>query len=302
MRKMHLRCICVLILLTANLLFLQAQTFDGVKVRVNRSNKYHCFTGKNVDLVFDDKLKHFIVKYSEKPIVVSYDSVQKIVFEADQHMGEGNLGFLLGGVVGAAIFDGSMANNYWCNVEYRNHDIEYCTLEIEKKSSEKIINKMKSIFSDKVIMVDFPEKAVEIDKETLKDLQSKHSMKVDEQNHPMPQLKTDQALVVVVCPLFGSYTPGEVFQLKMHANDEVVWVNNVGTYGYFYLNPGEYLLVSQSGNASGIRLKLEAGKDYYFFQNLIKHRKIGTILSRNTKELVMHELSSAYYSNWKRKK
>ncbi|HSO75169.1 MAG TPA: hypothetical protein VLU47_10050, partial [Blastocatellia bacterium] len=63
-----------------------------------------------------------------------------------------------------------------------------------------------------------------------------------------------------------------------------------------------YVLVSQIENASGFRIKLEAGKDYYFLQNTFMGMwKARTSLSRQTKELVKYELNGAYYSDWKRK-
>lgn len=66
--------------------------------------------------------------------------------------------------------------------------------------------------------------------------------------------------------------------------------------------PGDYPLVSQVENASGFRIKLEAGKDYYFLQDTFMGMwKARTALSRHTKELVMYELSGAHYSDWKRK-
>jgi hypothetical protein len=78
----------------------------------------------------------------------------------------------------------------------------------------------------------------------------------------------------------------------------VVAVNHLGTYTFFYLDPGEYLLVSQTRDASGFKIKVEAGKDYYFLQNLLWAHMT---FSRHSKELVLHEMSGAYYSNWKRK-
>jgi hypothetical protein len=61
-------------------------------------------------------------------------------------------------------------------------------------------------------------------------------------------------------------------------------------------------LVSQTENASGFRMKLEAGKDYYFLQDTFMGAwKARTTLSRHSKELVMYELSGTHYSDWKRK-
>ena len=107
---------------------------------------------------------------------------------------------------------------------------------------------------------------------------------------------------MVVCPPLAARFEGMGYQNKLHANDQVVAINRMGTYSFAYLDPGEYLLAAQTENASGFRMKLEAGKDYYFLQNVFMGAwKNRTTLSRHTKELVMYELQGAYFSDWKRK-
>jgi hypothetical protein len=77
----------------------------------------------------------------------------------------------------------------------------------------------------------------------------------------------------------------------------------MGTYSFAYLDPGEYLMATQSENASGMTVTLEAGKAYYFLQNTFMGWWKGqTRLSQHSRELVMYELSGAYFSNWSRKK
>ena len=60
-------------------------------------------------------------------------------------------------------------------------------LIIPTESSAAVVDKLRTLFGDKAIVADVPEKAVEIEKDTLKDLQSKHDVKVDKTNHPMPE-------------------------------------------------------------------------------------------------------------------
>lgn len=68
-----------------------------------------------------------------------------------------------------------------------------------------------------------------------------------------------------------------------------------------YLDPGDYLLVSQAENASGVRMRLEAGAEYYFLQDTFMGAWKGrTQLTRHSKELVMYELNGADYSAWSR--
>ena len=157
-------------------------------------------------------------------------------------------------------------------------------------------------FEDKVNVARFEEKEAKIEKNKLKDLQSKHDLKVDKTQRPIPQVQPDKALVVFACPPLAARHAGKGNQYKIHANDQVIAVNKMGTYYFTYLEPGEYRLVSQTENASGFTMVLEAGKDYYFLQNTFMGAwKARTSLSRQTRELGMHEISGACWANWTRK-
>ena len=303
MKKHQVLFACALVLALSGLVWPQQAVFDKVKVRFNKNEKDRRLVDKDADLIIDDGARKLIVKNDQKPLDVDFGDVQKVVFDASTHMRGGALGQLVGGLAGAAIA-AKHVNDYWCYIEYKKPDgsVQPYMLEIDKESSPKVIEKMQTIFGDKVTVAEFAEKEEKIEKDTLKDLQSKHEMKVDEKNRPMPEIKLDKALVVVVCPPLAARYEGKGNQFKIHANDQVVAVNKMGTYSFFYLDPGEYLLASQTENASGFRVKLEAGKDYYFLQDTFMGMwKARTALTRHTKELVMYELSGAHYSDWKRK-
>lgn len=140
----------------------------------------------------------------------------------------------------------------------------------------------------------------EIKKKQLKDVESKHSLEIDRENRPMPELKPDKALVVIVCPPMAARYTGHGEQVKFHANNQVVAVHKMGAYSFVYLDPGDYRLASQSRrNAFAMSIRLEAGKEYYFQQDVSYGGD--TSLARHSKELAMYELSGTYYANWKRK-
>lgn len=281
----------------------QQTVFKEVWVRYNRSEEARRMVEKGADLVLDDASRRLIVKSRQKPLDINYDDVQKMIFEVTTHVGggAGAFGSLFGAVGGAvdAARAAKRAVHYWCYFEYKKPDggTEPYLLKIHKGSSQQVVEKLKSIFGERVAIAEFPKEAEEIDKELLKERESKHSLKLDKKKHPTPEIKADKALVVVVCPSANSNK-----QVKIHANDQVVAVNRAGGYSFFYLDPGEYLLVSQGrANASGMRINLAAGKDYYFLQNSLMGWTLKTKLSRHTKELVMYELNGSHYSDWKRK-
>ena len=102
-------------------------------------------------------------------------------------------------------------------------------------------------------------------------------------------------------PLTASFTeyPSKV---KLHANGKVIAVNEMGTYSIAYLDPGKYSLISQSDNSNGFEMDLEAGKTYYFIQEIVIGTfRLLTMLSRNSPEVVMYLVDGTYLSDWRRK-
>jgi|SRR5580658_6675202 hypothetical protein len=88
-------------------------------------------------------------------------------------------------------------------------------------------------------------------------------------------------------------------------NGKVIAVNEMGTYSIAYVDPGKYSLISQSDDANGFEMDLEAGKTYYFIQETVigaafVTMRIHTLLSRNSPEVVMYLVDGAYLSDWKR--
>jgi len=93
---------------------------------------------------------------------------------------------------------------------------------------------------------------------------------------------------------------GKGNQFKLHANDQVVAVNRMGTYILAYLDPGKYRLVSQAEDANGFEMELEAGHEYFFLQNPFQGVfKWETTLSRNSQKVVTYLAEGAYLSDWK---
>lgn len=279
-----------------------SSTFDKVKVRRNKSESDRRLVDKNADLTFDDAEQAMVIAYEGQRLRVKYSDVIKVLFDTSSHMRGGAAGTLIGGVVGAAI-SAKGVTDYWFYFEYKDADgkPKPFLMEVYKEEAEQFIQKATAVFGDRVAVVNYPAGS-DIDKNTLKALQAKHEMKPNKSDHVAPELKPDKALVVVVCPPLAARYSGGGNQFKLHANDEVVAVNKMGTYSIAYLTPGKYRLVSQSENAHGMELELEAGKDYYFLQNVWMGTWKGkTTLSQHSKELVTFEMNGAWQSDWKAK-
>ncbi len=289
----------------------QPSTEFKIWVRFSKSGENRGMDSQNALLFINEQAAKLEVRHKTHPLSVKIADIQKVIFEVSHHM-RGGLGLALLGATAPATWEAYTGGVYdfWCLVMYNNSDgqvVPYL-MELRKGEAGRILNRMRSLLGDRVELAEFPEKEADIEKDSLKDIGSKQDMDVDEVNHPIPEIRPDKALLVVVSPPFptGGRREPNIFQQKLHANDQVVAINKMGTYSFCYLDPGEYRLVSQATNATGFSMKLEAGKDYYFFQNTYLNISflvtVKTSLSRQTKELALYEVNGANLSVWKKKK
>ena len=284
-----------------------------VRIRYNEAPN-RSMVNKDAELLIDQQTGKLEVRHKERPLSVAFKDVEKVVFEVSHHMRGGSLlsnfseSMLLGTTESLRLVAGGVEDD-WCLVMSKDPTgvvVPYL-MEIRKEDVPKVVTTVNALLGDRVVLTQFQEKEAKVEKDTLKDVKTKHSMDRDEVNRPIPEIKPDKALVVVVCPSFptGGRSEPKLMQQKLHANDKVVAINKMGTYSFCYLDPGEYRLISQAANASGFTMHLEAGKDYYFFQNSYVTTgliiKVATSLSRQSKELAMYELNGSYYSVWKEK-
>jgi hypothetical protein len=306
----------------------QSTAFKNVMIRFSKSGQNRKLIEASGTLIFDDASRKLVVKSSEKPLEIRYDDVAQVVFDRTRHVrgvsaakeiGFGTLTDVIAqaGPVGAAIGGAAdtradlkkfgAVTDYWMLIDMKmpGGTIRQELIQVGRADSDRIIAKAEQLFGKDVHIADFPEIGHDIDKKDLKDAGAKHSVSVDKVNHPEPQIRTDKALVVVAFPNIAVTGSGR-WQFKLHANDSVIAVNQTGTYSFAYLDPGEYLIASQAGylggNANGFKMKLDAGSDYYFLENVVAGG-VGyrTVLSRNPKDIVMFEVQGSYYAEWKRK-
>jgi hypothetical protein len=304
--------ISILFLLFATLcLAKETVKFEDVKIHRHKSSTDRMLVDKVGVLKFDDSARKLTFSDSSGDrFEAGYDDISKIVFEVTVHMHGGTAGRIIsdlgapGAVVGLLAY-GMHVQDHWFYLEYKSGDQkEQVLLEVPQDSSPQVIAKAQGLFGSRVAIPEFKEKGEpiqedeDLDAKHILDLRSRHTVIVDKQSHPLPKTKSDKATVVVVCPRYA----GHQVQFKLHANDHVIAVNRSGTYSFAYLDPGHYKLISQSENANGFEMNLDAGESYYFLQNTFEGAlKAHTTLSRNSPEIVMYEVNGSYYSDWKRK-
>ena len=304
----RLSILVVLMLLSTWSLASGTERFNHVQIHSHKSAQDRVLVNRVGTLTFDDTSRKFIFEKeledrfdTPERVEVSYDAVTRVVFEETAHKSGGTLEWTpFVGLMAASVIAGRRVHDYWFYVEYKNGDEgAQELLRVPKDSYERVIEKAAALFGSRASVTKFPEVGQSVKPENLPDYKSKHSLRVDKVNRPLPEAKPDKATIVIVCPPVKARDAGRWNQYKLHANDRVVAVNKEGTYSFAYIEPGKYRLVSQADDANGFEMELEAGKTYYFLQNTFQGGD--TVLSRNSPELVNYLMSGTYFADWSRK-
>jgi hypothetical protein len=265
-----------------------ATEYKDVGMRCAASAKDPKLTSFTAELVLDDAGRAFTVRM-EKPehrtVTIPYGDILKVVVDSAS---------LARPEPGAT----ESQKQYWLYFERKPGAYpERFVLEIGNDGAD-LLTRTRPLFGDRLQELDFP-MAVELtDRSSLTDLNYNYSVRVRRPNPPLPAISKDRALVVVVCPALEGARKQPI---NLDANGRVVAVNEPGTYSFVYLDPGEYAVVSQAENARWLRVKLEAGKAYYFFQDILEPGE-RTGLSMHSKETALFEIGGALYSDWRRER
>lgn len=299
----------------------QQATLTRIKVRF-KDDKKGIQVDQDAALSLDDSARRLVVSAKDRPKEMKYEDVQKIIIEPDSHAGNLSLGaavvglaaggLLFGGKIATAI-DNPLKAAHVVYLEYKcsEGNASPFVLVLGKDEAAEGLKRIKAAFGGLVQLPAFEESPEHLDKKRFKSTGGLQ-LRGNAQEHPLPNVRADKALVVVASPLGGTFRPVETkkwtpFYAKIVVNDQVVAANAPGTYAYFYLEPGEYLLVTQAMvekklvDTTGLRIKLEAGKDYYLMQTIYIGGGMKSFLMRHSKEVVMQEVNDLLWSEWKTK-
>jgi hypothetical protein len=264
-----------------------ATTFKDVRIRCAASPKDPKLTEYAGELALDDAGRAFTVRM-QKPerriVTVPYADIIKVIADADASPP----------VPGS----NEIERRYWLYFERKpGANPERFVVEMGQDGAD-FLTKTRPLFGDRLQEMDFPLGLELLDFSSITDLNLNYSVRIRRPNPPFPPIPKGRALIVVVCP---GVEDAKKQPINLDANGRVVAVNEAGTYSFVNLDPGEYTLVSQAGNARSMRVKLEPDKAYYFFQDLIEEgQKTG--LSMHSKEVALFEIAGASYSDWRREK
>ena len=259
--------------------------FEGVRARYQKSDGKRHMEEKKAKLALDDE-KSVLTLDAPSALSIPYASVTKIVHEITRRS------------VGGAMGSTRVVKDYWCLLDVKSADgsSRSYLLGIDEKLAPPAIEKMKAVFGARFVTPTFPEKPDEI-KEGLPKATNKCGLSVDQKNSPAPEIIPGKALVVVVFPDYDGRMLSAEFKIRV--SDKILGVNKEGTYTFFHLDPGQVLLASEgTSNTYGMTITLEAGKDYYFMQNMFESRQVYNqqylgAMTRQSRELVMYEIERA---------
>ena len=92
----------------------------------------------------------------------------------------------------------------------------------------------------------------------------KYKADTDKKQHPTPDAPADKALIYVLRPTLI----GNKIQSKIAVDGDWKGVNRGKNYFFFTVEPGERYFCSESENQDFLILNVEAGKTYYFLQEV----------------------------------
>ncbi len=290
----------------------QVQSFPDVRVRFVKPTSREMLE-KDADLTIDMGARRIRVKSSDRPLDIGFEEVQKAVVELDTLGRKAGFAASIAGLIaGGLLFGNSVTTaidkpfdgDHFLHLRHGKAgygSTEY-GLVIGRKSVPQALPALRTALGERLEIPVFTEKVEAMDKDKLPPVKDTyHSLNTD-RVHPLPEVRPDKALVVVVTPatIMRRFGPEKAYGIApLYANGTLVGVSGPGCYTFFHLDPGETLLVTQVHDAVGLRLNLQAGEAYYLTQALYaKGIRLQSFLTRHSPELVMYEVAGSLWSEW----
>jgi hypothetical protein len=265
-----------------------ASDFKDVAIRCAASAKDPKLTSYRAEAILDDAGSALTVRMDSpdhKNVTIPTGDILKVVVDV---------------AIAAQIAPGGAEpqKRYWFYFERKPGAYpERFSLELGQQGGD-LLAKARPLFGGRLQELDFPLAQELGSLASLTDLNVNYFVRVLRTGPPIPAVPKDRVLVVVVCPAVEGARKQPI---NLDANGRVVAVNEPGTYSFVNLDPGEYMIASQAENARWFQVKLEAGKVYYFFQDVLEGGD-RTSVSMHSKEMALFEMAAASYSDWRRVK
>lgn len=287
-----------------------AQTrFKDVEVRFVPPGK-QIHENQDAELVIDDKARRISVRSKMKSLDAGFDDIERAIVEVNTHGKKAGFGASLAGwMVGGLLFGDLIATSIdkpFDQDHFLLFEMKGSTpflVSIDNKSVPAALKALQAALGTKVYVPQFTEKVEKIPDEKFNPPKVKVTAVPTAKTRPVPNILPDKATIVMTAPVaifFAGKPEKKGPGILVYANNQLVTVIWAGNYTFFHLDPGEYLLAGDTPAPTGLRIKVEAGKDYYFtLTPWHKGIRMRSFITRNSKELITYEMSGALWIDWK---
>lgn len=285
--------------------------FTDIEVRYKKADAYE-LENKDAELMLDDKARRLRVISKEAPLDVSYDDIQKVVVDVNTHgkkagFGASFLGMMAGGLLFgdliATSIDKPFDNDHFVLLELKGpaSPVSY-VINVDNKVVPAVLKALGSAFGEKLVIPTFAGKTEKLEDAQFNPPKVKIRAIPTEKQHPLPEIRLDKATVIVTSPdtiMIRMKSEKKGFGILIYANGRLVSVVGPGDYTFFHLDAGEYQFVGDTPSPVGLRINLEAGKEYYLtLTPYAKGIRLRSFLSRHSREFVMFEVAGSRFMEW----
>jgi hypothetical protein len=265
---------------------------------------------QDAELVIDDKARRINVRSKAKSLDVGFDDIERAIVEVNTHGKKAGFGASLAGWMAGGLLFGDLIATSIDKPFDQDHFVLFETkgqapllISIDNRSVPAALKALQAALGNKVHVPQFTEKVETIPDEKFNPPKVKVSAVPTVKMRPVPNILPGKATIVMTAPvaIFFAIKPEKKGPgILVYANDKLVTVIWAGNYTFFHLDPGEYMLAGDTPAPTGLRIKVEAGKDYYFtLTPWHKGIRMRSFITRNSKELITYEMSGALWVDWK---
>jgi hypothetical protein len=285
--------------------------FPDVEVRYKAADDVK-FENDNAELVIDDKARRIFVRSKVKSMDVGFDEIERAIVEVNTHGKRAGFGASLAGFMAGGLLFGDLIATSIDKPFDQDHFVLFQTngsqgpssflISVDNKSVPAALKALQAALGNKVEVPQFTEKVEKIPEAQFNPPKVRFTAIPTDKKRPVPTLQADKATIIMTAPAEIMVTikperkgPG----VLVYANQKLVTAIWAGDYTFFYLDPGEYLLVGDTPAPVGLRMKVEAGKEYHLtFTIWNKGIRLRSFMTRHSKELVMYEMAGSRWIDW----
>ncbi len=285
--------------------------FTDIEVRYVRADRLE-FEQDDAILTIDQKVGRLAVSSKIRTLDVTFDDIAHAIIEVNTHgkragFGASFVGFLAGGLLFgdliATSIDKPFDNDHFVLFEVKGPTASSSFLiNVDNKAVPSVLKALKAALGEKLVVSTFSERVERLGDDFDPPKVKIHAVPTEKQ-HPIAEVRRDKALIFISAPssiMIRMKSEKRGFAVPIYANGRLVGAVGPGDYTSFYADPGDYLLVGDTPSPVGLRMRAEAGREYYLTLTIYaKGFRLRSFLSRHSKEFVIFEITGSRWMDWK---